>query len=68
MRMTGTPLSLAKRSSIAATSFIWLTLPGVDSTVSVNIVCTESTIISSGRISSASAITDSIFVSVKTSV
>ena len=66
IRITGTPLSLAKRSSAAATSLIWLTEPGADSTVSVYIVCTESTIIRSGRIASASSMTAPISVSQKT--
>ena len=54
MRITGMPLLLAKRSSCAATSLIWLTLPAVESTCWQYMVCTESTIMRSGATSSAS--------------
>ena len=63
--MTGTPVSLAKRSSCAATSLICDTDPGAESSASVNIVCTESTIISCGIIVRASSRMFSISVSLK---
>ena len=63
MSSTGTPLRLAKRRSSAATSRIWLTEPGADSTASLYMVCTESTTIRSGELRSASSITSSMRVS-----
>ena len=63
MRMTGMPVSFAKRRRMAATSRICVTEPGVDSAVWVNIVWTESTIIRSGIISRAWTITFSMRVS-----
>ena len=65
MRMTGTPLCFAKRRRQAATSFIWLTEPGADSTLEENIVWTESTIIRSGRILEAASMMSSMQVSQK---
>ena len=59
------PLSLAKRSRVAATSLIWETEPGVDSALWVNIVWTESTIIRSGCRRPASSRTDSMSVWLK---
>ena len=63
MRMTGMPLSLAKRRRVAATSLIWVTEPAVDSTFWQYIVWTESTTIRSGEVSCASAMMFSISVS-----
>ena len=63
--MTGIPDSLAKRSSIAATSLIWETEPGALSTRSVYMVWTESTTTRSGAVDSASSRIRSMSVSLK---
>ena len=49
------PVDLATRSSVAATSLIWLTLPAVESTCGQYMVCTESTITRSGAVRSTSS-------------
>ncbi|OQC34894.1 MAG: hypothetical protein BWX65_00027 [Bacteroidetes bacterium ADurb.Bin057] len=50
IRMTGVPLSLAKRSKVAEHSRTWVILPGDDSAISVEMVCMESIMTSSGCI------------------
>ena len=63
IRITGIPDPFAKRKRVAATSFIWLTLPAVDSTPGQYMVCTESTMRRSGDTLSASRIMASMSVS-----